>query len=134
MGMISRTTLLPPYLAQMRQRALRPGHHDCALFAAGWVQICTGVDLAATWRGQYSTLAQGQALMVQQGYADHIDMAAQHLTEIDGWMQAQTGDIAVIVEGDEMAMGVIGGAFIHVPGLHQLVAAHLRQAVRVFRP
>lgn len=131
---LSRTTLLHAYLAKVRARRLRPGEHDCALFAAGWVEACSGVDLAAEWRGQYSSLKQGQALLVENGIADHIELAARHLSEIAGWMQARPGDIAAVPEGDVVALGIVGGAFVHVLTLTGPGVVHLDRAERVFRP
>jgi Domain of unknown function (DUF6950) len=135
----NREVLLPGYLASARTLHLRPGAHDCALFAAGWVRLCTGVDLAQGWRGRYRTLEEGAALLANEGIADPVDLAERHLVELDGWMQALVGDVAVVedVDGagsDHTGFGIIGGCHIHVVGLRGLDYVPLRRAVRVFRP
>jgi hypothetical protein len=48
--------LLPDYLEEMRDRDFAFGAFDCALFAADWVQRCTGIDYAQTLRGYASPL------------------------------------------------------------------------------
>ncbi|PCH71942.1 MAG: hypothetical protein COC12_07025 [Rhodobacteraceae bacterium] len=134
-----RAVLLPGYLAAARTLQLRPGAHDCALFAAGWVRLCSGVDLAKRRRGRYYTLEQGAALLAGDGISDPIELAERHLTELNGWMQALVGDVAVVqdVDGagsDYTGFGIVGGCHIHVVGLRGLDYVPLRRAVRVFRP
>lgn len=134
-----RDSLLPKYLARLRRSQLVPGTHDCALFAAGWVRLCTGIDLAADWRGKYRTLEEGAALLADAGISDPVDLAEQHLREIDGWMQAAVGDVAVVADedgagGDYTAFGIVGGCHIHVVGLRGLDYVPLSRALRVFRP
>lgn len=46
---------LNAYLAAVRKMPFRWGAHDCALYIAGAVEVMTGVDPAAAYRGQYST-------------------------------------------------------------------------------
>lgn len=134
-----RDTILPKYLARVRGNSLSPGTHDCALFAAGWVRLCTGVDLAKDWRGKYRTLDEGTALLAAAGFADPIELAEHHLQEVGSWMQAQVGDIAVVGDdngagADVTAFGIIGGSHIHVVGLRGLDYVILSRAIRVFRP
>ncbi|MDE4175807.1 hypothetical protein PXK01_16715 [Phaeobacter sp. PT47_59] len=134
--MTARVELLFAYLTEIRQsrRGFRPGTLDCALFAAGWVTRCTGQDLATDWAGAYRTLDEGKAKLKAQGLPDLAALAARHLQEIDGWEQAQPGDIAAIDEGGEIALGIVGGPQIHVMTLDGLDYVHLGRATRVFRP
>ena len=132
--MSARAALLQDYLADQAMRTLRPGQHDCALFAAGWVERLTGRDPAAAWRGRYRTFAQGRALLAAEGLGDHVDLASRDLTGVAGWMQARPGDIAVIEEAGAPAFGIVGGRFIHVLAPRGLDVVPLARAVRVFRP
>lgn len=132
--MTDRAVLLREYLYGHRGRALRPGKHDCALFAAGWVKACSGRDLAADWVGRYGSFEEGQALLEGAGHADHVDLAAHHLEELPGWMAARVGDIAVMEEAGHLAFGIVGGAYVHVLGLRGLDILPLSRAIRLFRP
>lgn len=134
--MTTRVELLFDYLGEQRARPrlMRPGAFDCALFAAGWVKRLTGQDLAAEWRHTYRSYPQGRTLLRDAGFADLGDLAAHHLTEIDGWQAAKPGDIAAITEEGETALGLIGGPQIHVLTLNGLDYVHLGRATRVFRP
>jgi hypothetical protein len=107
------------------------GRHDCCLFGAGAVEAQTGVDLAADWRGRYTTMRGGLRVLRRVGYADHIDLISRHLTEAPRLMAAE-GDIAILPEG--MAVGVVQGAAIYV--LHpsgRLGLTSLSAATRIFR-
>lgn len=134
--MQSRAELLLDYLSGIRtaKRLLRPSQFDCALYAAGWVKVCTGVDLASTWQGQYSSFEEGRAMLKQAGFQDLEDLAAAELKEISGWNCSAPGDIAVIREDGHSALGIIGGPQIHVLGLKELDYVPLDRAERVFRP
>jgi len=79
---MDRLSLLIAYAADSGQRPFRPGRHDCALFAAGWVKISTGRDLARGWRSTYRSLRRGRQLMQNAGFADHVAFAEAHLPEI----------------------------------------------------
>ena len=89
---MDRISLLIAHAADASVRPFRPGRHDCALFAAGWVKIATGRDFARGWRGRYRSLRRGQELLAGVGFADHIALAAAHLPEIAPAM-AQIGTI-----------------------------------------
>lgn len=134
---------LVAYLNRSARQPFRPGGHDCALFAAGAVEAMTGTDFARRYRSKYRSLAKGQAILRKRGYADHVDMVAQLLPEIvskDGNrapmpIMAQEGDIAVVPQGDEMALGVVQGSMVYVlrPGHLGLGLVPLTDAVRAFR-
>jgi len=132
--MRSRTTLLRQYLATRRKGVLRPGRRDCALFAADWVECCTGRDLTRGMRATYNSLAEGRAMLSDQGLADLGELAARSLPEIGGWMGAQVGDVALVSEAGEFCFGIVGGAHIHVLALRGLDVIGLSRAERVFRP
>lgn len=72
------------------------GSHDCALgLAAGAVEAISGVDVAAPWRGRYTT-PLGAARLLRKGGFDGVgDMVASVLPEI-ATAFANVGDIGVI--------------------------------------
>lgn len=133
-----RPLALLAYLGQIRRarRAFRPGEWDCALFAAGWIRICTGKDLAANWRGDYRSLAQGQSRIASLGGLEGI--ARSHLTPVDP-AETTVGDVVLLDAGLNTACGIFGGAHVHVLATPQsaiggLDILPLSVARKVFRP
>lgn len=104
---------LHAWLRGINGRAIRPGQHDCCLFGAGAIEAQTGVDIAAPWRGRYTTFAGGRRILRKAGYADHIDLIAQTLPEAHV-SAALPGDIAILPTEDGDAVGVVQGAAVYV--------------------
>jgi len=127
-----RLKALRAYVQQAARMPFRPGHHDCALFAAGAVAAMTGRDYAADLRGQYRTIEDGKALLQEQGFGDHVALAASLFAEIPPLM-AQIGDLAVVEEDGEQALGVVQGACIYVLRLDGLGTRPLTAATKAFR-
>jgi len=127
---MDRLTLLIDYAAEAGQRPFRPGRHDCALFAAGWVKLATGRDLARGWRSAYRSLSKGQHMLEEAGYADHVALAAAHLPEVAPAF-AQVGDIAVL---DNQAFGIVAGEMIYClrpEGLGLVPRGQMRRAFQL---
>lgn len=130
---MDRLSLLIAYAAEAGARAFRPGRHDCALFAAGWVKQVTGRDLARGWRSTYRSLKRGQRLLQEAGFADHVALAAAHLPEIPPAF-AQLGDLAVL---DDNAFGINAGEMIYClkpQGLGLVPRGQMRRAFAVRTP
>lgn len=104
---------LHAYIVETRALPFEWGTHDCALFAAGAVEAVTGEDPAAKWRGQYTTEAEGMALIRAAGFADHI-AAARHERHSCPVLKAQKGDLAILDSPDGQALGVVVGGVIAV--------------------
>ena len=104
------------WLKATRQRPIEPGQHDCCLFGAGAIQAQTGTDLAAPWRGRYTSFAGGRRLLRRAGYADHLALIAAHLPEAHV-SRALDGDIAVVPGEDGPAVGVVQGCVVYVLAL-----------------
>ncbi|ARC35930.1 hypothetical protein A6J80_05615 [Paracoccus yeei] len=104
---------LHAWLGQIDGRPVRPGRHDCCLFGASAVEAQTGVDLAAPWRGRYTTMAGGRRVLRKAGYADHIALMAAHLPEVHP-AYACEGDLAVVPTPEGPAVGVFQGSAIYV--------------------
>ena len=129
---MDRLSLLIAYAADAGQRPFRPGRHDCALFAAGWVKLVTGRDLARGWRSTYRSLRRGQQLMQDAGFTDHVAFAAAHLPEIAPAF-AQVGDLAVL---ETQAFGIVAGEMIYClrpEGLGLVPRSAMRRAFNVGR-
>jgi hypothetical protein len=130
---MDRLSLLIAYAAEAGARPFRPGRHDCAVFAAGWVKIATGQDYARGWRSTYRSLKRGQQLLEEAGFADHVDFAAAHLPEIAPAF-AQIGDLAVL---DDQAFGINAGEMIYClkpQGLGLIPRGQMRRAFAVRTP
>lgn len=133
--MTTRERLLRQFLDARRAEPFRPSLSDCAMFAADWIAMLTGTDPAAKWRGRYRTVEEGRALLLADGFASPAEVLAPILLRDAGWMQAQAGDIAVLIEAGEEAMGLVGGGHIHVLRPRRgLGAVPLDRAIRIYRP
>lgn len=127
-------TNLNSYIDMVSRKPFIYGFHDCALFAAGGVLAMTGVDPAAGWRDSYATLAGGLKLLRKAGFDNHADFAASLFEEVHP-SHSQIGDIAAMpVEDGVFALGIVGGAMIHVvQPLGGLGVVDLLTASRCFR-
>jgi hypothetical protein len=108
----------------LRERAEMPfawGSNDCALFAADAILANTGTDIAADFRGKYTTqLGALRTIQEVTGGTSVADAAAycavKHgLTEHIHPLMAQRGDLVVIDNGGNLIAGVI-----HLNGMHAI--------------
>ena len=60
---------LNDYIAAARAAEFVWGRNDCALWAAGWVLECTGLDLVTAWKGKYKTETGARRLIAKRGYS-----------------------------------------------------------------
>lgn len=104
---------LAAWIGSVNGLVIVPGRHDCCLFGAGAVHAQTGVDLAAPWRGRYTTFAGGRRMLRKAGWDDHIALFAHHLPEVAPLLAGE-GDIAVVQTEDGPAVGVVQGAGVYV--------------------
>lgn len=123
---------LVAYLHASAREPFKPGRHDCALFAAGAVLAMTGQDMAAGWRGRYTTLSGGLRVLRKAGHADHVALAASMFPEVPVAM-AQPGDLAAVPTPDGLALGVVQGEAVYVIGPGGLALVSLMTAQRAFR-
>ena len=123
---------LVAYLHAARLRPFAYGRHDCCLFAADAVAAMTGVDIAAPWRGRYTTLRGGIRVLRRSGHRDHVALAAAHFAEIPP-LSAQPGDLAVLATQAGPALGVVQGEAVYVLGPQGLGLVSLLRAHRAFR-
>ena len=133
--MTGREAMLRRFLEAHRDRAFRPGVRDCAMFVADWIATLTGSDPAEPWRGAYRSLAEGRALLARDGFAAPSAVLLTLLVDGAGWMQARTGDVAVVIENGEEVLGIVGGPHIHaLRPARGLIAVPRDRAVRIYRP
>lgn len=123
---------LTAYLGDVARMSFRPGRHDCALFAAGAVEAMTGVHPAPSFVDAYRSLDDGFQLLAQEGFADHVAMAAALFEEIPP-RDAGAGDLLTVAEPGGMALGVCQGAAVYVLRPSGLGLVDLMGAARGFR-
>ncbi len=90
--------MLAAHVADARARPFVWGQHDCALWCAQWVLICTGRNHVDDWKGLYSTEEELNALLASRGYADHIAVA-DSLAEQKPLAFARRGDVLLHPSG-----------------------------------
>lgn len=82
------------------------GTHDCGLgFAGGIVLALTGEDVAAPYRGRYTTMIGAARLLKKEGCETVGDLLARHFAEIDP-AQASIGDLGVVETPDALGQGI----------------------------
>lgn len=96
---------LSEYLASVRREPFCYGHHDCALHSANAVLAMTGTDIAAAFRGRYST-AQGSVLALSRYGAGTLDATVDEILPAIPPSHARRGDLVWTGE----ALGVCDGA------------------------
>lgn len=115
-------TLLASFLDERRTMPFAWGTNDCCLFAADWVNLCTGTDLADFMRGKYSTALEAKRYLAQEGGVRGILRSIGEpygLTRIDA-ASCQRGDLVVADTGNGESIGISIGshaAFVGTNGL-----------------
>jgi hypothetical protein len=110
--------LLAAYIESKRSEPFAWGSNDCCLFAADWVQIATGHDIAAQWRGSYTTaLGARRALDEGGGIGRLVEQAGGIRIETS---LAQRGDLVAQDFPVGIALGICVGtlaAFVSRDGI-----------------
>lgn len=127
-------SLLAARLEAVRDVPFAWGRHDCATWAFDLRRDLTGgVDVAADWRGRYTTALGTQRVMRRLGWPDLEAMGRDLLGDpLATPLLAQRGDL--VLGGEDPAFGVCAGAraaFVAPQGLVQLPLAVCSLAWRV---
>jgi len=123
---------LASYVESVARLPLRPGRHDCALFAAGAVEAMTGVDFARGFRG-YRTLSEGRAKLAGKGFAGLDELAASFLPEIAP-AKARAGDVVALTDDEgHAALGIVQGGKVYVLRPSVMGFVDLTKAERAFK-
>jgi hypothetical protein len=84
------------------------GHWDCVLMAADWVQTVTGVDIAADWRGNYTT--EHEAYSVIGDNFGTLEGVAGHYIQTSHPTRLRRGDVVICNYKDgPLTLGVYFG-------------------------
>jgi hypothetical protein len=68
--------LLAQFIEQRREQPFAWGVNDCCIFAADWVEVCTGEDYAKTWRNRYSSGLGAVRFLDEAGRGDIVAQEA----------------------------------------------------------
>ncbi len=98
------------FISRYRVRPFVWGECDCCLFAADWVVEQVGVDPAAQTRGRYNSAKGALKVVRQAGFDDMCAMVDSLLGERIAPLQLQRGDIALVENGGDPALGICWGA------------------------
>jgi hypothetical protein len=123
---------LDDWVARSHAMPFAWGTHDCALNAATSVEMQTGFDFSAEFRGQYDSFETGLALLRSKGFDNHADYAATVLPEFSP-ANAQIGDIAAVDFGAHgITLMVVAGHRLIGPMPHMAGSLPLLRASRAF--
>ncbi len=93
--------------------------------------VMTGDDPAAPYRGNYSTIEEGLALLQADGFEDHVAFASYYYAETTP-LQATEGDVAVVRQGGLTGLGIVLGSTIAVSSMRGIVQLPLTAASNIF--
>lgn len=110
--------LLAQFIEQRREQPFAWAVNDCCIFAADWVELCTGVDYAQAWRGRYSSGLGAVRFLDEAGGVEALvdALGLQRATP----QQAGRGDIVAQEAGRGITLGICLGdttAFVAKSGL-----------------
>lgn len=132
-------TKLANYLRDLRDKPFAWGVHDCALFACNSVELITGRDPAAPFRGLYND-KRSAYIALKKFAGGGLAETAEKIGINMGFPEnapnfQQRGDVALCDNGGEDALGVIDltGRYVMIAGEHGMVRKPLDCVKRSWR-
>ncbi|WP_247686986.1 DUF6950 family protein [Pseudoalteromonas luteoviolacea] len=107
-----RPIILQRYLDSCENTPFAWGKFDCCLFVADWLLTRNGVDLAADFRGHYSTAIGAKRRLTRLGFNSIESVFKHHLKPIET-SYAQRGDIALVEWDGELIGGIVGLGYVY---------------------
>lgn len=98
---------LAAFLKARELESFNYGTNDCLLFAADAIQAMTGTDVAADYRGTYSTEAEALALVAEHGDLPGFISHVLNLEPGDNYRLAGRGDVVCVDVLGTLAAGVM---------------------------
>lgn len=112
------------------------GSHDCGPGLAGNLTLAiTGVDVAAAYRGRYTTMTGALRVLRNSGFSTLGDLVASMLPEHAHPSVARIGDVVAIASNSAFghALGVVNGERVFVLTERGIGTVDRSDAVRAFR-
>lgn len=113
------------FLKAYRNRSFEWGQCDCCLFVADWVHTQSGVDPAADLRRRYHTQLGATRALRRAGFNSILDIADAAFGERVDVLALARGDIALLMQDDAPALGIVWGANVWAMGEQGVVALPL---------
>lgn len=109
------------------------GTHDCALFAAGAIEVITGQDIASEWRG-YEDEAGAHEALDRLGCDSVADLPERFGLEPCSPSEARRGDVVLVEAGEQGAfLAICDGATCIGPAARGLQHTPMGLATRAWR-
>jgi hypothetical protein len=132
---------LDSFLLERRNTRFVYGSWDCCLFVCDAIQVMTGVDIAAPFRGAYSSHAEAVAAVRSYTGRPSIRAVAEAVSAEYGMraieaLSVQRGDVVLIRRGKrDYSLGIIAlnGLDVIVVGRRGLLNIPLDRAVKGWR-
>ncbi len=127
---------LSQFLKDLESTPFQWGENDCALMSANGVQAVTGVDVAAEFRGQYSTKSQAAAIIAQHGDLEGLITYCMGFGPDENWRTAARGDVVVVDTQGQMAAGIVddtGQRIAVITTNNRLERLSVKKALKVWR-
>jgi hypothetical protein len=105
--------LLHAFLMEHRSDAFSYGRWDCCLFACGAISVMTGVDLAAGFRGAYSSRSEARRAILAHCGSTSVQAVVEAVTAKNGMpetpvLHARRGDVTLIKRsGRDYSLGLV---------------------------
>ena len=115
-----------PALDNMRHLPFVWGKHDCVLMAADLIEVITGTDLVAEYRGKYGSYNEALKLLKTLGKGDLISTVTEQLGEPIHIYKACRGDVVLIQYNDREILGIVTGTVAVAPGKDGTITAPMR--------
>jgi hypothetical protein len=131
--------LLHAFLMEHRFDAFSYGHWDCCLFVCDAVCVMTGVDLAAGFRGAYSSRSEARRAILAHCRSTSVQAVVEAVTAKNGIeetpvLHARRGDVALIKRSRDYSLGLVAlnGRDIALASSHGLWTIPVAAAVRAW--
>src|SRR6185312_10890052 len=132
---------LDRFLLDHRADRFAYGLWDCCLFVCGAIEVMTGVDLAATFRGRYYSHAEAVAAIRADVCKPSLRALVEKITAAHDMvpvsvLSAQRGDVVIIRRGKrDYSLGLVAlsGREVLVVGRRGLLAIPLDRAMKGWR-
>lgn len=122
-------SLLYHHILEARGKTFDWGTHDCVLWCADWIHKIRDVDLAAKWRGTYSTEEEAQAVLGSLGFSGTSELASHYLEEVPV-SKARRGDIMLHPSG---TLGICDGTFAFFVTTEGVLRLEFLKCLRAWR-